>query len=151
MHIVFVKICEYHTPVTFCILLWIPYTCYILYPLPPTICACLLSCFSCIHQFATPWTVACQISLWDSSGKNTGVGWHALLQEIFLIQGWNHLLQKPTNVYSTKGIQSFFSFVFYIKRHWSKQVVCSHPFSILFLSSITLPKMTYANLLIQLY
>ena len=44
--------------------------------------------------FATPWTVACQSSLsllcpWDSPGKNTGVGCHALLQGIFLIQGLN--------------------------------------------------------------
>ena len=30
---------------------------------------------------------------WDSPGMNTGVGWHALLQGIFLIQGLNpHLL-----------------------------------------------------------
>ena len=30
---------------------------------------------------------------WDSPGKNTGVGCHALLQGIFLTQGWNpHLL-----------------------------------------------------------
>ena len=27
--------------------------------------------------------------LWDSSGKNTGVGCHSLLQGIFLTQGWN--------------------------------------------------------------
>ena len=26
---------------------------------------------------------------WDSHDKNTGVGFHALLQEIFLPQGWN--------------------------------------------------------------
>ena len=26
---------------------------------------------------------------WDSPGKNTGVGCHALLQGIFLTQGWN--------------------------------------------------------------
>ena len=26
---------------------------------------------------------------WDSPGKNTGVSWHALLQEIFPIQGLN--------------------------------------------------------------
>ena len=30
---------------------------------------------------------------WDSPGKNTGVGCHALLQGIFLTQGWNpHLI-----------------------------------------------------------
>ena len=29
------------------------------------------------------------LCLWDSPGKNTGVGCHALLQGIFLTQGWN--------------------------------------------------------------
>ena len=29
---------------------------------------------------------------WDSPGKSTGVGCHALLQGIFLIQGWNSCL-----------------------------------------------------------
>ena len=40
------------------------------------------------------WTVAHQAPcLWDSPGKNTGVGCHALLQGIFLTQGSNlHLL-----------------------------------------------------------
>ena len=33
--------------------------------------------------FVTPWTI------WDSPGKNTGVGCHALLQWIFLTQGLN--------------------------------------------------------------
>ena len=28
-------------------------------------------------------------SVWNSPGKNTGVACHALLQEIFLTQGWN--------------------------------------------------------------
>ena len=32
------------------------------------------------------------LHLWDSPGKNTGVGCHALLQEIFLIQGLNPCL-----------------------------------------------------------
>ena len=38
-----------------------------------------------------PWTVAHQGSSFhgDSSGKNTGVGCHALLQGIFPAQGWN--------------------------------------------------------------
>jgi len=39
----------------------------------------------------TPWTVACQAPLLqgDSPGKKTGVGYHALLQEIFPTQGLN--------------------------------------------------------------
>ena len=27
------------------------------------VCACVLSCFSCVRLFATPWTVACQAPL----------------------------------------------------------------------------------------
>ena len=52
---------------------------------------CVLSHFSCVYS-ATPWTVAHQAT-WDSLGKNTGVGSHALFQGIFPTQGWNwHLL-----------------------------------------------------------
>ena len=49
----------------------------------------MLSRFSCVRFFAAPWTVACQAPLWDSPGKNTGVGCYGLLQEIFLTQGLN--------------------------------------------------------------
>ena len=37
--------------------------------------ACVLSC---VWLFVTPWTVA-----WDFSDKNTGVGWHFLVQGSF--------------------------------------------------------------------
>ena len=51
-------------------------------------CVCMLSCFSRVQLFVTPWTVARQ-----APGKNTGVGGHSLLQGIFPIQGVNsHLL-----------------------------------------------------------
>ena len=51
---------------------------------------CVLSHFSHLQLFATPWTLACQAPLqWDSPGKNTGVGFQALLQEIFSTQGLN--------------------------------------------------------------
>ena len=50
----------------------------------------MLSCFNHVQFFATLWTVACQILCpWDSPDKNTGVGFHALLQGIFLAQGLN--------------------------------------------------------------
>ena len=52
-------------------------------------CACVLSHFSWVWLFATLWTIACQTPLWDSLGKNTGVGCHSFLQGIFLTQGWN--------------------------------------------------------------
>ena len=53
----------------------------------------MLSFFTCSvvsNSLATPWTVACQVLCpWSSPGKNTGVGYHFLLQEIFLTQGLN--------------------------------------------------------------
>ena len=54
----------------------------------------MLSHFSHVLLFATLWTVAHQLFCpWDSPGKNTGVGFHALLQGIFLTQAWNpHLI-----------------------------------------------------------
>ena len=52
-----------------------------------TMRVCTLSHFSCIWLCATLWTVAFQPPLWDSPGKNTEVGCHALLQDIFPIQG----------------------------------------------------------------
>ena len=60
-------------------------------------CMCMLTCFSPVQLFLTPWTVACQAPpSVDPPGKNTEVGCHTLLQEIFLTQGWNlcllHLL-----------------------------------------------------------
>ena len=32
---------------------------------------------------------------WESPGKNSGVGFHALIQGIFLTQGWNQCLMSP--------------------------------------------------------
>ena len=54
----------------------------------------MLSCFSHVQLFATPWTVVRQapLSRGDSPGKNTGVGGHFLLQGIFQIQRLNPLL-----------------------------------------------------------
>ena len=44
-------------------------------------CTCVLNRFSHVQLFATSCTIACQAPLpWDSPGKNTGVGCHALLQ-----------------------------------------------------------------------
>ena len=45
----------------------------------------MLSCFSPVQLFVTPWAVAHQAPL----GKNTGLGYHALLQGLFPTQGWN--------------------------------------------------------------
>ena len=54
-----------------------------------TYAACLLSCFSHVQLLGPhglqPIRLLCT---WDSPGKNTGVGCHALLQGIFPTQGW---------------------------------------------------------------
>ena len=45
---------------------------------------------SCVQLFAIPWTAAHQAPVsMESSGKNTGVGCHFLLQGNFLTQGLN--------------------------------------------------------------
>ena len=51
----------------------------------------VFSHFSHVRHFATAWTVAPPILLCpqDSSGMNTGVGCHALLQGFFPTQGLN--------------------------------------------------------------
>ena len=46
----------------------------------------LQSCPSLCNLWAVPARFLCP---WDSPGKNTGVGCHALLQGIFLTQGSN--------------------------------------------------------------
>ena len=55
-------------------------------------CVHVLSC-SVVSDSATPWTTPDSSVPRISPGKNTGVGCHALLQRIFLIQGLNpHVL-----------------------------------------------------------
>ena len=45
---------------------------------------------SCVQLFVTPWTIATRLlCLWDFPGKNTGVTYHFLFQEIFPSQGLN--------------------------------------------------------------
>ena len=58
--------------------------------------AVLPSPFSCIQLFTALWTVPTRLLCpWDSPGKNTGVGCHALLQGIFPIQGSNPCILSP--------------------------------------------------------
>ena len=53
-------------------------------------CVCMLVHFSRVQLFVTLWTIAHQSPLsMGSPDKNTGVGSHSLLQEIFLTQGLN--------------------------------------------------------------
>ena len=53
---------------------------------------CAVSSHSVVPNSATPWAVALQAVHWNSPGKNTGVGCHALLQGIFPPQGSNPCL-----------------------------------------------------------
>ena len=56
----------------------------------PRLCMVLFSCLVISNSFMTPWTAACQAPLsMGFSSKNTGVGCHFLLQEIFPTQGLN--------------------------------------------------------------
>ena len=44
------------------------------------LCVCVLNHFSCVPLYVTLWTIpAWLLRSWDSPGKNTGVGRHALL------------------------------------------------------------------------
>ena len=53
----------------------------------------MVSHFSHVQLFVTLWTVAHQAPLsMGSPGKNTGVGCHALLQEIILTRGYRCIL-----------------------------------------------------------
>ena len=47
-------------------------------PLSRDLCAWVLSCFSHVQLFVTPWTTNL-LCPWDSPGKNTRVGCHAIL------------------------------------------------------------------------
>ena len=50
---------------------------------------CVCCCFSYVQIFATLWTIAARVCLWDSLVKNTGVGCYVLPQGIFPTQGLN--------------------------------------------------------------
>ena len=53
----------------------------------------MLSCFSHVQLFAPHGVWPTRLLYpWDFPGKNIGVGCHALLQGIFLTQGWNPCL-----------------------------------------------------------
>ena len=57
---------------------------------------CMLSHFSCFQLCDSMGYSPPVLCPWDSSGKNTGVSCHALLQGIFPTQGLNpHLLPSP--------------------------------------------------------
>ena len=60
----------------------------------------VLNCLGCVLPFVSQCTIATITKKMflcpqDSPGKNTGVGYHALLQGILLTKGWNLLLLHP--------------------------------------------------------
>ena len=62
---------------------------------PPFHCVCAQSCPTLQdHRDCSPLDSSV-CGTWDSPGKNTAVGCHALLQEIFLTQGWNPVCCVP--------------------------------------------------------
>ena len=64
-------------------------------PKPLLLCVCwVTSVVSDSLQSCGLWLTRL-LCLWDSPGKNTGVGCHALLQGIFLGQGLNPCLTSP--------------------------------------------------------
>ena len=81
---------------------WLPQLLYVMYlnqcrtsQVQTVIITCMLSRFSCVRLFATlglqPTRLLCP---WDSPGKNTEMGCHALLQGIFPTQGLSpHILR----------------------------------------------------------
>ena len=62
------------------------------------VCCAMHCCFSRVWLFVTPWTEPTRLLCpWNSPGKNTGVGCHALFQGVFLFlaQGLNLCLLCP--------------------------------------------------------
>ena len=69
---------------------------HLIFPLHVYLCAqSLQSCPTLCNSLDWPSRL---FSPWDSPGKNTGVGCHALLQGLFLTQGWNPGLMSPALV-----------------------------------------------------
>ena len=70
-------------------------------------------------SLVNPWTVACQallssvLSPWDFPGKNTGVGCHCLVQEVFRTQGSNRGLLHCRHILCGLSHQESFPFVFH--------------------------------------
>ena len=68
-----------------------------------------------VRLFANPWTVT-HLCPWDSPGKGTGLGCHALLQGIFLTQGSNLALPHG---------RQFFCVVFFLPSWVTRELTTS--------------------------
>ena len=76
---------------------------------------CVLSCFSFVWLFVSPWTIIHQTRLlcpWDFPGKNTGVGCHAFLQGMFPTQESNPCLLHWRHFFFILNTEFIFVFKF---------------------------------------
>ena len=93
----------------------------------------VVNLISHVWLFTTSWTVGCRrlLSPWHSPGKNTGVGFHFLLQGIFPTQGSNPFLlrwQMDSVPLSHQGSFSHLDNTYYLpgrllgtfKRNWNR-------------------------------
>ena len=71
-----------------------------------SLCACVLSPFSRVSLPRCGLQPARLLCPWDSPGKNTGVGCHALLQRLFPTQGLNQRLLCLLHCRATKEVYS---------------------------------------------
>ena len=79
--------------------------------------------------FATPWTVPARLLCpWNSSGKNTGVDSHSLLQGIFLTQGSNPGFLHCREILYYRSHQrspSYYHFHLLFENHiWHRTTIC---------------------------
>ena len=77
----------------------------------------LLSSFSCVRLFATPWTVQPSRLLrpWDFPGKSTGVGFHCLLQNYQL----GNIYRIPRKGFSKLHHSTIQGFIFWAKLNFT--------------------------------
>ena len=86
------------------------------------VCVFLLIHTLCSRLFVTLWPIGL-LCPWDSPGKNTGVGFHALLQGIFLTQGLNQCLMSPAlagGFFTTSA--TIYNVLFHILFHYHKML-----------------------------
>ena len=86
-------------------------------------CVCVLSCFSRVQLFVTPWA-ARLLCPWDFPGKNTGVGCHFLIQGIFPIQGSNTHWQVGSLPLPPTGTLYYIKFLQVWKRKIRNTYLC---------------------------
>ena len=85
----------------------------------------VLSHLSCVQLLSTPWTVAHQAPL-DSPGKNTGVGCHALPQDIYIYISTLFKILLPYRSSQSRGWSSLCCQQALISCYFIYSSVCMH-------------------------